>query len=341
MEIPTYQVMKDNRNKIGIVARHISIFHSFRSRETLACAHSTKNQVSDNCTNRPMDSSKATKSDSSTTTHRIEMAYDALTPETIKMASTLTLLLERARDLSATLSRRNRSITASIVTEFTYESGEGEGDIASRVARLTNYCRRMVKEVEIARSRIYADASAKQRWKKSNKVGSFLKQRMREIYCLVVSGLFSREIAKTQDDWSDFVDGTSQRNSGAVSMETGGVAAPSNVTSTKVVSPLYSEIEEDDARRERETAMEDAGIEKPSRGEKLIARRVQTYNEGNVEFALPVKQLIENRQATRRFARARKKQRKTELREYCRELKWKNRKPDPPSGDEGSGSLGV
>ena len=257
------------------------------------------------------------------------------------MASTLTLLRERARDLSDTLSRRNRSITASIVIEFTYESGESEGDFASSVARLTNYCTRMVKEVEIARSGIYADASAKQQWKKSNKGSGLLKRRMREISRLVVSELFSNEIERTQDDWSDFIDGTSQRNSGAVSMETGGAAAPSNVTSTKVVGLVRSQIEEEDARRERETAMEDAGIEKPSRGEKLIAGRVQTCSEGNVEFALSVKQSIEKRRATRRFARARKKRCKKKLREYCRELEWTNRKPDPPSGDEGFGSLGV
>lgn len=110
---------------------------------------------------------------------------DELTPETIKMASTLNLLRERARDLSATLSRITRSITASIVTEFTYESAEGEGDVASRVARLNNYCRRILKEVEVARSRINADVSAKQRWKKSDRGGGLLKRRMPEISRLV------------------------------------------------------------------------------------------------------------------------------------------------------------
>ena len=87
--------------------------------------------------------------------------------------------------------------------------------------------------------------------------------------------------------------------------------------------------------------MKDAGIAKPLRGEKLIARRVQTFNEGNVEFALQAKQTIEKRQATLRLARVRKNQLKKELRENFRKVEWKNRKPYPLSGDESDSNLGV
>ncbi len=35
-----------------------------------------------------------------------------------------------------------------------------------------------------------------------------------------------------------------------------------------------------------------------------------------------------------RFIRQRKNLRKEQLRSYRRDMDWKNRKPDPPSGDE-------
>ena len=87
--------------------------------------------------------------------------------------------------------------------------------------------------------------------------------------------------------------------------------------------------------------MKDAGIGKTLSSEKLIACRVQTFNEGNVEFALKAKQTIENWQATLRLARVRKNQIKKELREYFRKVEWKNHKPYPLPGDEGDGNLGV
>ena len=73
-------------------------------------------------------------------------------------------------------------------------------------------------------------------------------------------------------------------------METSGAEAPSNVTLTCVAAPVRSQIEEEEEnRREREIDKEDGGIAEPSRGETLIARRVQTYNEGNVENELSTK----------------------------------------------------
>lgn len=101
------------------------------------------------------------------------MPYDELTAKTVKVATTLNLLLERARDLSAILSRMNRCITGLVFQEFTYETGEGAGDTRVRVSRLNEHIKPMVTEVEMARARINSDVASKWRWKNPTKVVAF------------------------------------------------------------------------------------------------------------------------------------------------------------------------
>ena len=80
--------------------------------------------------------------------------------------------------------------------------------------------------------------------------------------------------------------------------------------------------------------MQDAGVRKPSVNEKLIAARTRAYQLGNVVGVLTADARISNRQATGRRALHRRKEKKRELREYCRELELKNRIPDPRSDDD-------
>ncbi len=67
---------------------------------------------------------------------------------------------------------------------------------------------------------------------------------------------------------------------------------PPNCPSLIVRVEREQSIADHNARIEREQRMPDAGIGKPSRGEILAARRVATYREGNVGFALPVRRSI-------------------------------------------------
>ena len=240
-----------------------------------------------------MNSSATPSAGTSDSTRRVHMTYHELNKGSVTIASTLTLLRERASDLSAVLARMNRCTTASPVQEFTFDTGEGEGDTCVRVARLTEYVRKIATEVGVARARINSDYHTKRLWKISNKGGGVLKKRMRELSQYVVNELFRREIRRTLDDCCNLVNETMQHQNGGKAVEQVSAAAPSSPTNNMKVAAARSQQDEGDARREREMAMEDAGIAKPSRGEKLIARRVQTYKEGNVEFALQVKQTTE------------------------------------------------
>ena len=85
---------------------------------------------------------------------------------------------------------------------------------------------------------------------------------------------------------------------------------------------------------ERSIAMEENDLKKPSVGDKIIAQRTRAYQAGDILGVQNADRRIEKRQATRRNARHRSKARKRALREYCRELEFKNRTPDPSSGDE-------
>lgn len=115
----------------------------------------------------------ATTGVSSTVKRRLDMANDELTTETVQVSTSLTLMRERERDLYATFASINRCITDSAADQFTHETGEGGGDTGTRVSRLNEFIKRMVLEVEDARTSINSDAPSKQWWKNSNKVGAF------------------------------------------------------------------------------------------------------------------------------------------------------------------------
>ena len=96
-----------------------------------------------------------------------------------------------------------------------------------------------------------------------------------------------------------------------------------------------SKFYDDVARIQREIGEENVGIVKPSRGERLLASRTQAYDRGDYKAIQCADKLIEKRQATRRAARARKKQRKSELRNYVAEI-GKDHTADPPSDNDRS-----
>ena len=94
----------------------------------------------------------------------------------------------------------------------------------------------------------------------------------------------------------------------------------------------------DDVRRiERQLAMEDAGVKKPSVNDKIIAARTRAYDRGDVRGIVSADKSIRKRQAVARAARHHHKARKRALAEYCRDLDKRSQVPDPPSGGEGAG----
>ncbi len=96
-----------------------------------------------------------------------------------------------------------------------------------------------------------------------------------------------------------------------------------------------SKFYDDVARIQRIMDVQDAGIVKPPRGERLLASRTQAYDRGDYKAVQCADKLIEKRQARRLAARARKKMGKTGLRNYVAELD-KARTTDPPSDNDHS-----
>ena len=77
--------------------------------------------------------------------------------------------------------------------------------------------------------------------------------------------------------------------------------------------------------------MHEAGISKPSRGDKLITARTLAYLRGDIDGVQSNEASIAQRRATRRHARRRSAPRRAAIR---RERAFRDRPADPPSGDE-------
>ena len=115
------------------------------------------------------------------------------------------------------------------------------------------------------------------------------------------------------------------------------MVAAANLGNDGDVSRHERHIRDDDRRFHRTLDLEEAGLRKPSVNERLVAARTRAFETGNIEGVHVAEGRIAKRQAVRQRARVRRKNRKRELREYCRTLEYNNRIPDPRSDDEGAG----
>ena len=281
------------------------------------------------------------ENDVSASADHLHMTYDELSAHNVRQASDLTLLRERARDLNAQYVRLWRCFSNNPVKDYLCAVQEGEGDDASRAARLRTSISLHVERIEVLRAQVLRNAEAKRRWKRASRSSGKLVKEMRARSQAVVtelarrqesSGKGVREIGNINAEAKiDSAGGASSSVSRAAALSDNNNGAP--LTSLPLFPAVYAE----DVRRiEREMAMEEAGLSKPSTGEKIIAARTRAWERGDIEGVSAADRRIQKRQSTRRAARHRRKGRKRELNQYCRELDQKNRTPDPPSGDEGS-----
>lgn len=248
---------------------------------------------------------------------RFEMMKEELKAENVHRASTLTLLRARARNIRATYERLWRCWSGNPIKPFVFDSLEGDGDEASRISKLREYVDAHVRVVEDLRAKIERDEEANRRWKKANRGSGRLARMLRERDAAVIAELGRRQ---HEPDTT--------------------VSASANVTATTEPGPsaraLYPATFADDvARIQREMDAEEAGVKKPSRGDRIAASRTCAYEKGDMDTVKRMDQLVEKRQATRRAARRRAKARKAELRNYIQGLE-RTRASDPPSDHERS-----
>ena len=277
---------------------------------------------------------------------RREFAMDEVTVDNVPYASTLTLLRLRARDVRAKYLTMWRCYANSRVEPFLYESQEGSGAVVDRVKNLQLTIDEHVRLTQSLRVKVDNCADSKRRWKRANRSGGTLARVTAAKHDAVLMELIRREELDILDDnravpaavvcaiaQAEVVE--SHRGSARAPL---GVAEQSGVTNntahreSTLEGPRFPvQYVVDNERIERDLDMESSGIAKPSRGDRLITARTLAYERNDIEGARQVQASIDQRQATRRFARRRARTRKAEIRA---ERKLRDRTSDPHSYDE-------
>ena len=273
------------------------------------------------------------------TSTRINLTYEDLSVTNVSRATSLSLYRERARDIRAVFERMWRCYADNRVTEFIYDSHEGDGDDASRVRHLRAYVDRHVTAIERLRMDIMRCSEAKQRWKRANRSGGVLVKKMRERSQAVLNEIIQRESNGT---WLDsYAEATTSNPNNSAEANIGGVGTVVRAEALVVTreQEKLDRIAEDDRRHHARLDMEEAGIKKPSVGDRLIAQRTRAYERGDALAVSSVDSHIAKRQATRRFARHRAKARKAAIKRCRRDYAMKNRSPDPPSDHENTNGV--
>ena len=125
------------------------------------------------------ETTSASAQPSSRASARINVTYEELSLDNIPHATTLSLYRERARNIRAVYERMWRCFAGNRVTEFMYDSQEGDGDDVSRIKNLRDYVNSHVRVIENLRIRVMRCAEAAKRWKRSNRSGGTLVKKMR------------------------------------------------------------------------------------------------------------------------------------------------------------------
>ena len=259
-------------------------------------------------------------------THRLmRMEREQLSPETVGRAGTVSLLRVRARSLPAKFESMWRCASNGRKISFDFKSPEGDGTDAEKIKVL----RRNNRQHELRLDSLYAsmDPPALTRWNKTNKRAGE-KVSMREARDEAVWQELERLKNEVRYDVSAM---NTQTNLDRAGGSTAGSNAKGNTARAVYSAKFYHDV----ARIQREMDKEDAGVVKPSHGDLLVASRPRADDRDDLDAFQSAEKLIEKRETKRRAARARKKQRKAELREHVVRIEH-DRIVDPPSDNERS-----
>ena len=250
------------------------------------------------------------------------MLHDEVNADNVGVATTLSLLRIRARDLRAEYTRMWRCYTGGSVQPFIYDSPEGMGSDLSRTQNLRNYIDSHVRVLEDLRAKVMRNSEAKARWVKSNKGGGVLKRQLRARSQAVVT-----ELAARGREWETTSPSPSTSGASALAPMNPRVDTPSKNDNEMHLTPAVCT--NDIKFIPNDTDVEDVGVKRPSTGDKLITARTRAYNTGDLDAVRSIDDQMAFRAAKSRSRRHRAKARKRALKEYI-----KGRVPDPPSGDD-------
>ena len=250
------------------------------------------------------------------------MFHDEVNSDSVGVATTLSLLRIRARDLRAEYTRMWRCYTGGSVQPLVYDSPEGSGSDLSRTQNLRDYITAHVRRLEDLRANVMRNSQAKARWIKSNKGGGVLKRQLRARSQAVVT-----ELAHRERELETVLESSGTSVASALAPTTPSAHAPSEKDNENHLAPAVCT--NDIKFISHDTDVEDVGVKKPTTGDKLITARTRAYNTGDLDAVRSIDDQMAFRAAKGRSRRHRAKARKRALKEYM-----KGRVRDPPSGDE-------
>ena len=217
------------------------------------------------------------------------MTYEELLPDNIPHATTLSLYRERARNIRAAYERMWRCFAGNLVTEFMYESREGDGDDASRMKNLRDYVNSHVRVIENLRIRVMRCAEAAKRWKKSNRSGRTLVKKICARSQVVFEELIRREKSgalferNAEATTAPFYSGSDRQPGASAVVRELCVEATTNVwTLAEAAVPTHEQekrdsMAEEDRRHHRRLGMEEAVIQKAPMNDRIITSRTRAY----------------------------------------------------------------
>lgn len=131
---------------------------------------------------------------------RTEIPYDDLSVSNVAFATTLSLLRERERYLSAIYQRMARCLDDGKVLEFSQQSKEGPYDDTTRKRNLKDVVCYLTRRIEELRGEINGKPDAKRALKKASSSGGILVKKMRERSKAIATELAKREFEEVVND---------------------------------------------------------------------------------------------------------------------------------------------
>ena len=192
-------------------------------------------------------------------------------------------------------------------------------------------------------------AEASKRWERSNRSSGTLVKDVHVRTLEVLEDLIRRNGAVTLlDDYAEArtapFDHGNNCNFGAIARipEIRAEAATSRVTRAEATVVTREQekkdrMDENDRRHHRRLDVEEAGIQKPSVSDRVIASRTSAYQRGEVLAVSAADWRIAKHQSVLRASRHRAKARKSAIKQCRREYEYQNRIPNPPSDPKGAG----
>ena len=262
---------------------------------------------------------------------RAEMVKEDTTPHNVHRATTLFLLRMRARTVRAQYERCWDVLNDHRPRPFTWKSPEQGDSDGENEQRLREYIESHVIQIQRLRSRIECNEDAKYRMARANRSGG-ARHRMWEA---------RNEAIMNELLWRD----ERATSTSARAVKVSGARAHSDDTTVASVPtslqqyPLQYAV--DNQRIANEQEMDDLGLKKPTKKERIKASIVNAIDKGDFSGARKLQDQLEGMNEHERRVRSAKKARAKVIARCRANMNARTRSPDPNSDNEGGASAAT